>query len=58
MNFIFNENVDLLFMSESWEGEYSTLGDIINLDGYEVISNVHQRKGCGGRPAVIVKKEK
>ena len=41
-------------MSESWEGENKTLHDIINQDDHIFISNVHQRSGLGGRPALIV----
>ena len=46
--------VDCLFMSESWERENLTLDKIINLENYQVISNVHQRSGIGGRPALII----
>ena len=35
-----------------------TLDEIINLEDHIVISNVHQRKGVGGRPALIVNKKK
>ena len=52
--FVKEEEVDLLFMSESWEREYLTLNQIINLEDHTVISNVSQRKGKGGRPAIIV----
>ena len=45
-------------MSESWEREEKTLVDIIKLDDHEIISNVYQRKGKGGRPAIIVNKKK
>ena len=31
---------------------------IIKIDDYKVISNVHQRKGRGGRPAIIVNSRK
>ena len=41
-------------MSESWERENLTLDKVIKLDNYQVISNVHQRTGKGGRPAIIV----
>ena len=41
-------------MSESWEREYLTLNQIIKLEDHTVISNVSQRKGKGGRPAIIV----
>ena len=50
--------VDLIFMSESWERESLTLDQIIDLDNYQVISNVYQRTGVGGRPALIIKEEK
>ena len=52
------EDVDITFMSESWEKENKTLHDIINLDDHIVISNVHQRRGVGGRPALIVSTKK
>ena len=49
-----HESVDLLFMSESWERESLKLKEIIKLKDHTVISNVFQRKGAGGRPAIIV----
>ena len=52
------EDVDIIFMSESWERESKTLKEIINLEDHIVISNVHQRKTVGGRPALIVNKKK
>ena len=45
-------------MSESWEREYETLETLIKIDGFKVLSNVHQRKGKGGRPAIIVNTQK
>ena len=45
-------------MSESWEREEKTLSEIIKLDDHQIISNVYQRKGMGGRPALIVNKKK
>ena len=56
--FVKEEQVDLLFMSESWERESLTLDQIIKLDDHIVISNVYQRKGVGGRPAIIANKSK
>ena len=56
--FVRNEDIDVIFMSESWERENKTLGEIVNLEDHEVISNVHQREGKGGRPALIVNKKK
>ena len=51
--FVEQEEVDLLLMSESWEREYLTLDEIINLEDHTIISNVSQRKGMGGRPAIF-----
>ena len=45
-------------MSESWETEDKRINDIFKSDQYEVISNPHVRRGRGGRPAIIVKKDK
>ena len=45
-------------MSESWEKESNTLEKVIKIEDYEVLSNVHQRKGVGGRPAIIVNSKK
>ena len=56
--FVNEEEIDLVFMSESWEREEQTLHDIIKLKDHEIISNVYQRKGKGGRPAIIVNKNK
>ena len=50
--------VDLVFMSESWERESLTLDQIIDLENYQVISNVYQRTGMGGRPALIINESK
>ena len=50
--------VDLVFMSESWERESLTLDQIIDLDNYKVISNVYQRSGMGGRPALVINEKK
>ena len=56
--FVIEEEIYVVFMSESWERENLTLQDIINLEDYTVISNVFQRKGKGGRPAIIVNNKK
>ena len=57
-DFVKEEEVDLLFMSESWERQNLTLDKIIKLEDFEIISNVSQRKEVGGRPAIIVNKKK
>ena len=56
--YISENEIDLTCISESWERPDLPLDKLFDLDCYEVISNVHQRKGIGGRPAIIVKKEK
>ena len=56
--FVEQENIDLVFMSESWEREEKSLQEIIHLENHEIVSNVHQRKGKGGRPAIFVDKTK
>ena len=47
-----------MYMSESWEREELKLNQIINLEDHIVISNVSQRSGKGGRPALIVNSKK
>ena len=44
-------------MSESWETEEHRIEKIFN-DDYAIISNPYVRRGRGGRPAIIVKKER
>ena len=56
--FVEEENIDVVFMSESWEREELTLQDIITLQNHQIVSNVFQRKGRGGRPAIIANKNK
>ena len=46
--FLKEESVDLLTMSESWEREGLQLDQIILMDDFTIISNVHQRRGTGG----------
>ena len=48
------EDIDLVFLSESWEREGLPLKDIIRPKDHVVISNVSQRSGMGGRPAIVV----
>ena len=47
--FVKEEQLDCIFMSESWERDYLTLDKVIKLDDHIVISNVSQRSGKGGR---------
>ena len=43
---------------ESWERVTQTLDQIIKLENYKVISNVHQRKGNGGSQALVINESK
>ena len=56
--FVEEEDIDCVFMSESWERPDQPLTEIINLPNHTVISNPHQRKGVGGRPALIINNSK
>ena len=56
--FVEEEDVDLILMSESWEREKLRLEEIVKLEDHIVISNVYQRSGRGGRPAIIVNEKK
>ena len=56
--FINEMSIDVAFISESHESESNLLSSRFESDLFAVISNVHQRKEKGGRPAIIVKKEK
>lgn len=56
--YVKEQDIDVVCLSESWEKPEHTLDKIISTDKYEVISNVHQRKKPGGRPAIIVRKGK
>ena len=58
VTFVDEEEIDLICMSESWERENKPLEEVIKIDDFTVISNVHQRKGIGGRPAIIVNSRK
>ena len=53
-NFVIEEEIDCIFMSESWERLEQPLEEVIHLPTHTVISNPHQRKGVGGRPALII----
>ena len=56
--FVKEEEVDVVFLSESWEREHLPLDQIINIEDFVVISNVSQRKEVGGRPALVVNSKK
>ena len=56
--FIDEHAIDCTFLSESWERINFPLENLMGMEGYQVISNPYQRTGRGGRPALIIKKEK
>lgn len=56
--FVEEEGIECVFMSESWERPDKPLEEIIELPNFTIISNPHQRKGIGGRPALIINTEK
>ena len=56
--FIEEESIDCTFISESHETENRRLEDMILLEDHTVISNIYQRAGKGGRPALIVNNKK
>ena len=45
--YIIEKDIDLVFMSESWERHDEPLTNLINVDNYKVISNPFQRKNTG-----------
>ena len=58
ITFVEEKDIDLVCMSESWEREDLPLDNIIEIDKFEIISNVFQRTGQGGRPAIFANKRK
>ena len=57
-SFIKEYSVDCVFLSETWERIDFPLENLMNLEGYQVLSNPYQRSGRGGRPALILNKQK
>ena len=57
-SFINEHSIDCTFLSESWERLNFPLENLMGMEGFQVISNPYQRTGRGGRPALIIKKEK
>ena len=50
--------VDCVCMSESWEREDLSLSELLNLENYQIISNVKQREFKGGKPAIFLRSDK
>ena len=51
-------SADIITMSESWDRDNLPLEQLLQLDNYEVISNVKQREFKGGKPAILVNTQK
>ena len=51
-------SVDCCFIFESWDRDNQCLEQTIKMDGYQVVKNVKQRSGKGGRPALMINKSK
>ena len=56
--YIFEKCIDLVFVSESWERQDEPLANVLDIEDYQVISNPYQRKGVGGKPALIINTKK
>ena len=52
--FIEEEEIDIAFISESWERQDQPLESIIDIENYVIISNPFLRKNSGGKPAIII----
>ena len=56
------EQIDVAFLSESWERQDFTLEELLGdlLEDYQILSNPHARVlgRTGGRPAIIIAKDK
>ena len=48
----------MVLISESWERPEEPLANVIEIEGFKVISNPYQRKNVGGKPAIIVNTKK
>ena len=51
-------DVDVCCISESWDRDNMGLEQVIQMEGYQIVKNVLQRSGKGGKPALVIKKEK
>ena len=63
--FVEEEDINLVFMSESHErayptkmGKSQTLQEIIHIENFVIINNPHQREGKCGRPALVINSSK
>ena len=54
ITFVKEQAIQCIFLSESWERPEFNLAELINIEDFTVISNPSQRKGVGGRPALVI----
>ena len=54
ITFVKEHSIKCIFLSESWKRPEFNLAELINIEDFTVISNPHQRKGMGGRPALVI----
>ena len=47
-------SASLICISESWSRENLPLQELVQIEGFEVVTNVKQRSGRGGKPALLV----
>ena len=60
LTFLEINDIQLAHISESWDREKWPISDLLKdleRKNFTIISNVHQRKGRGGRPILIVKND-
>ena len=53
-NLINMYNIQVIGISESWERQEMPLKDLINIPSFRVLTNVCQRSGRGGKPALVI----
>ena len=49
---------DICCISESWERDSLTLNELIQIENFRIVTNVKQRNGRGGKPAIIINESK
>ena len=49
---------DIICLSVSWERPNLNLKEVLKIENFEIISNVQQRVFQGGKPSILINKEK
>ena len=50
--------VDLVFMTETWERDDEPLVDLIELENFKIVTEVQQRNETGGKTAIFISEDK